>query len=197
MNVTKIKGASVVTKMEENDEQRRFYLKESVENAKNAIDNYDFDDGIGSGSAHIACDIIKTPLYYQLRKLCPLKAVDLDEGYKAFNDICEYANQKTVFAPTLNTFCRFMNIATSTLKSIAQENNERGAIATMIIEHLGDRLMQNMLSGTTSPIPSMFVAKSNFNMKENDNATINILNVNDTPRDIDDILKEFKSITNS
>lgn len=197
MNVTVVKGARAIIKMEENAESRQKYLQESVDTAKKAIDEFDFDDSIGSSAAHIACDIIQTPLYYQCRKNCTIKAVDLDECYAAFNEICEYANTKTVFTPTINTFCRFMNICTDTLKSIARENNERGQIAKMIIEHLGDRLMQNMLSGTTAPIPSMFVAKANFGMKENESNTINILNVNETPRDVDDILREFKVATTS
>lgn len=54
MNVTVVKGARTVIKMEENAESRQKYLQESVDTAKKAIDEFDFDDSIGSSAAHIA-----------------------------------------------------------------------------------------------------------------------------------------------
>lgn len=170
-------------------------LDDIKETAIEIIEDYDFDTSIGSGSAYLANKLFKPCKYFLNRKGRPREAEELAMAFDAFSEICIEANKYTVFAPTINTFCSFCNITTKTLKNMANENTDRGEIATMIIERLGDNIMQNILSGKVHPIGGIFIAKANFGMRDNDPPQTAIVNIQNTPQSVDEILKEIKEIT--
>lgn len=158
------------------------------------IQEFDFDTCVGAGGTYLINKIL-VPCEYMLIRQAQnrvLIAEELAYNFDTFIELCIEANKYTVFVPTINTFCSFCGISTSTLKSIANENNERGNIATMIIEKLGDGIMQNIISGKIHPIGGIFVAKANFGMRDNDAPQTAILNISNSTQSIDDIMREIK-----
>lgn len=192
-------SSRIMKKQDSYIQKNEFTMREHVQAAKESaiklIQDHDFDSSIGSGAAYISNNVILPPEYFVSRQGVARTAEELAEAYNAFNEICNEANKYTVFAPTINTFCAFCCITTNTLKEIANERNERGKVATMILERLSDRLMQNIMSGKIQTIGGIFVAKANFGMRDNENTNINIVNVQNTPTSVDDILKEFTENT--
>ena len=166
-------------------------LAEEKQKALVALREYDFDTSIGSGAAYITNSILVPCLYFSKRQGCPRTAAELAIAFNNFQEICAEANKYTVFVPTLNTFAAYCNITTKTLKNIANENNDRGNIASMIIEKLSDGIMQNIMTDKIHPIGGIFVAKANFGMRDNDPPQMAVVNVSAGNMSIDEIMADF------
>lgn len=166
-------------------------LNEYNQKAASSLQNVDFDMLNGSVATFITTNIIKPLPYFEERRGERRTANELKMAFKGFKILVSYINEKCVYTPTLNTFCMYICCSTKTFKSMTYEESERGEIANEIKECIEETLLQNMLSGKTHPITSMFVAKANMGMRDNDNANVNILNVNGNSRSVDEILAEF------
>lgn len=170
-------------------------INEEKEIALTKLKDYDFDTSIGSGAAYITNDILIPCKYFVSRQGSAKTAEELAIAFNTFQEICIEANKYTVFVPTINTFAGFCCMTTRTLKNIADENNERGQIASIIIERLSDGIMQNIMTGKINPIGGIFVAKANFGMRDNEPTQMAVINVTSNNMSVDEILAELNKNT--
>lgn len=167
-------------------------IKETKETAIQKIKEYDFDTSIGSGAAYISNSVLTPCKYFTDRRGRPRSAEELAVAYDVFQEITEEANKYTVFVPTLNTFAGFCCMTAKTLRDIANENNEKGNVAGIIIDRLSDGLMQNSMTSKIQPIAGIFVAKANFGMRDNETPQMAIVNVSNANLSVDEILADLK-----
>lgn len=166
-------------------------LTVAYENSLEKIKNLDVDSWAGDLQNYISCEIFCPCEYFKERKRNELKAEDYEKGFNIFFELLKQLHKKTVFTPTPLTFAGFMGITKTTLIRHSTINDERGEVVTMILDRLGENIFQNMLSGKVHPITSIFTAKSLLGYRDNDNQAINILNVNNAPKSVEDILAEY------
>ena len=166
-------------------------INESNNEAAKTLQNVDFDTINGSAATYITTNIIRPLKYFEERRGERRTAEELKIAFQGFKILVSHINESCVYTPTLNTFCMYICCSTKTFRSMTYEESERGEIANEIKECIEESLLQNMLAGKTHPITSMFVAKANLGLRDNDNNNVNILNINGNSRSVDDILAEF------
>lgn len=172
-------------------ENRNMAVEMAKTKAVRAIGDIDFDTFVGSKNLYILDNVFAPIGFFKDRFTKKFEFDDILEVWQAFLYLCKLLNEQTAFAPTLNTFCNFLNMSTTTFKSIMNENTDRGELCRYISDVLSDRFMQMMLEDKLPQIPSIFVAKANFGMRDNDQPVTNIV-VHEELKSAMDILEELK-----
>jgi hypothetical protein len=177
--------------LENTPENRLTALTKAKDNALRVLEEHDFDEELGSKNLFILDNVLCPIGFFRDRIQRKFEIEDFIDVWQLFCYICREINKKTVFTPTVNTFCNFMNISSATFNSILLEKSERGEMCRFIKDTLADRLMQAMLEEKVPAIPSIFIAKANFGMRDNDAPVTNIV-VQEQHMSAQEILNEFK-----
>lgn len=179
------------TSLEPTNENRSMAVVLAKERALNALKRHDFDTDTGSKNLFILDNVFAPIGFFKDRFIKKFTFDDILEVWLTFLELCKELNEKTFFAPTLNTFCNFLNMSTTTFKTIMKEQSERGELCRYINDVLSDRFMQLMLEDKLPQIPSIFIAKANFGMRDNDQPVTNIV-VHEEYKSAMEILEELK-----
>ena len=153
------------------------------------------EDFSGSLQSFISNEVFTPCKYLVERKGQELNKDDYEMGFKSFRKLLKEINKVTVYTPTPITFSQFMGVTLQTFKNHANQNNERGDVARSIMDILTENHIQNMLSDKFHPVTGVFTAKSLYGLKDNENASVNILNINASQKSVDDILAEYNKTT--
>lgn len=177
--------------LESTPENRLKALELAKTRALDALYDHDFDNDSGSKNLFILDNVLAPIGFFKERIGRKFQVEDFVDTWKLFCFLCKEINEKTVFIPTINTFCNFMNISKASFDNILEEKTERGEICRYIRDTLADRLMQGMLENKIAAIPGIFIAKANYGMRDNDQPVTNIV-INEPHQSALEILNEFK-----
>ena len=177
--------------LESTPENRAIALQAAKTKGIDALHEHDFDEENGSKNLFILDNVLSPIGFFRDRLVKKFEVEDFVETWQLFCYLCKEINEKTVFVPTINTFCNFMNISTSSFCAIGNEESQRGEMVRNIKDTLADRLMQAMLEEKIPAVPSIFVAKANFGLRDNDTPVTNIV-VQEQHMTAQDIFNEFK-----
>lgn len=181
--VKKIENSSIIS--------RNMSLAMIEHNAIQAIQAHDFDMDTGSGNLFILDNVFQPITFFKDRFQQKLEIDDILAVWDLFLKLCREVNKYKSFSPTVNTFCNFLNISRATFNTICNEYTERGELCRFIKDTLADRFMQLMLDNKLPQIPAIFIAKANFDMRDNDAPVTNIV-LQEEHQSVIDILNEFK-----
>lgn len=177
--------------LESTPENRLKALETAKTRALDALYDHDFDNDTGSKNLFILDNVLAPIGFFKERIGKKFEVEDFVETWKLFCFLCKEINEKTIFVPTINTFCNFMNISKVSFDNILEEKTERGEICRYIKDTLADRLMQGMLENKIAAIPGIFIAKANYGMRDNEQPVTNIV-INEPHQSALEILNEFK-----
>lgn len=160
--------------------------------ALKALENHDFDNDMGSGNLFILDSVLAPISFFKDRFSHKFEVDDILAVWQLFLELCREINNYKSFAPTITTFCNFMNMGKATFDTITNENTERGELCRYIKSALTDRFTQLMLDDKLPQIPSIFIAKADFGLRDNDPPVTNIVFTEEckTP---EQILEEFRN----
>lgn len=179
------------TSLDNTPENRAVAVNMAKQRAEMALQKCDFKNMQGSKNLFLLDNVFAPIGFFKDRFTKKFDYNDILEVWLVFVELCKQVNEKTFFAPTLNTFCNFLNLSTTTFKSIMREESERGELCRYIQDVLSDRFMQLMLEDELPQIPSIFIAKANFGMRDNDQPVTNIV-VHEEYKSAMEILEELK-----
>ncbi len=177
--------------LESTPENRLRALETAKTKALQALYDHDFDNDTGSKNLFILDNVLAPIGFFKERIGKKFEVEDFVDTWKLFCFLCKEINEKTIFVPTINTFCNFMNISKVSFDNILEEKTERGEICRYIKDTLADRLMQGMLENKIAAIPGIFIAKANYGMRDNEQPVTNIV-INEPHQSALEILNEFK-----
>lgn len=177
--------------LENTNDNKANALAAAREFAMTAINSEAFDNDEGSTNLYVIDNILRPIGYFKERLVRKIEVDDIIPVWQLFIDLCREINKKKPFAPTIFTFCNFMNISSATFNAIRQENTARGELCQYISDSLSDRLMQLLLENKIPTIPGIFVAKANFGMRDNDQPVTNVI-INDGPSSFEEIMEMYK-----
>lgn len=177
--------------LESTPENRLRALETAKTRALDALYDHDFDNDTGSKNLFILDNVLAPIGFFKERIGKKFEVEDFVDTWKLFCFLCKEINEKTIFVPTINTFCNFMNISKVSFDNILEEKTERGEICRYIKDTLADRLMQGMLENKIAAIPGIFIAKANYGMRDNEQPVTNIV-INEPHQSALEILNEFK-----
>lgn len=171
-------------------------LEESIEQnkklANTLLTTHNFAEDMGSTQMFIINQVIQPLNYFKKMYGITKSAEDYERAFECFKDIINQINEHITFTPTVNTFCKFLNISTITFNAYARQNSDIGDVFTRISDYLGDNIMQNMLGRRIDAIPGIFICKANLGMRDSESNNVNIINVNNQTKSLDEILADFK-----
>lgn len=167
-------------------------LSASREFAVDCLRDHDFQDDMGSAQTFISNVIIRPLDYFVAKRFQDVNVEDVRFAFDTFTDIILELNQKILFIPLKQTFCRYINISTSTFDHKLNEQNEMGDLFRMINDRLTGDYMQNLIMGRIGANQGIFGAKAIFGLRDNDPPVTNIVQVNAETRGLADILAEYK-----
>lgn len=144
-------------------------------------------------SLFIENKLIKPLNYYICKKAHNVKftEVDIENTMQIIDTITDIFSTKTRYQPTIITFCRLMNISTSTFNNWCLENNERGEAARIVQDYFKSTLSQSLITGEINPVAGSFIGKTTLGMKENDGNNTNI-NIIGSDIAFEDIMAEYE-----
>lgn len=182
---------------EKNDktELQRFkldYLAKTKKQAIELIRETNFFKDYASSTMLITDEILKPLDCFRNQKKTALDLWDLVNGYELFIELCKEINKKRVFSPTVNTFCHFMGLTNKRFSVMLREENERGEFCRYVKDHISEIFMQNMLTEKIPQIPSIFIAKANLDMHENDPSVANQIIINNEHKSFEQIIKDYQ-----
>lgn len=117
-----------------------------------------------------------------------------EELTKTFNlllDITNLYNGKTRYQPNVISFCRMLDISTTTWNNWSFENNDRGELVRKITDYFKTILTQGMANGEINPVAGQFIGKTMLGMKESDGNNLNI-NIIGGELSVSDIMEQYK-----
>lgn len=167
------------------------YLANTKKETISLIRKTNFITDYASSTMLITDEILKPLDCFRGQKKTALDLWDLVNGYELFIELCKEINKKRVFSPTVNTFCHFMGLTNKRFCVMLREENERGEFCRYVKDHISEIFMQNMLDEKIPQIPSIFIAKANLDMRENDTTVANII-INNEHKSFEQIIKEYQ-----
>ena len=91
-------------------------------------------------------------------------------------------NEKTQFIPSIFHICKLLNISKSTLYKYASNGDEQmREVCEMIKDEFVDYYQQKGLTKELNDVMAMFVLKTSYGQRENDQPQIAVVNVNNSP----------------
>lgn len=173
-------------------------LEKSIENnidlAQKLIDHHDFEDSMGSNQLYVSMRVIQPLDYFLANKGTHRTAGDYTVAFDGFLQIIDKVNEKMTYTPTLNTFCRFIAMSTERFKKISNENSEEGDVCKQIKDFLAEGLMQNMLGNRVGAVQGIFIAKSTLGMRDNEAPSVNVVNIHNESKSLEEILEDFNKV---
>lgn len=114
----------------------------------------------------------------------------IEKAYDAFKQMIVEINKKTIYVPTLNSFCQFIGTTRTHFMSMCNEVNERGDLCCFIKQSFEEMLLQSAMTNRVEKLTAMFTLKSIYQLRDSDAPQVNIMNVS-TDRSVDDILSDL------
>jgi hypothetical protein len=110
-----------------------------------------------------------------------------------WNEIVLKVNETTQFVPSLYHICKLLNISYDTLRRYANDGDEQmRETCAMIKDEFIDYYQQKGLTKELNDIMAMFVLKTTFQQRENDQPQVAVVNVNASPQEkIDKYARQY------
>lgn len=182
-----------LTIKEKSNEVQRLRLDCIVETKRQAmklIKSTSFSKEFASSAMFITDEILK-PIECYKNQGKKIELWDLVNCYDLFVELCKEINKKRVFSPTINTFCHFIGITSTRFTFMTKEESERGEFCRYIKDHISEIFMQNMLDEKIPQIPSIFIAKANLDLRDNEPPVTNIV-INQDHKTFEQIIQEYQ-----
>lgn len=169
-------------------------IAENIEQARELIEERDFEDAMGSNQLFVSNKVIQPLNYFLATKFQSRTAEEYALAFNGFLEIINIINEKMTYTPTVNTFCRYLGISKTRFDEISSLNNETGDVCRQIKDFLAETLMQNMLGNRVGAVQGIFIAKANLGMRDTEAPKLNIVTINNEPQSLDEILENFNKI---
>lgn len=154
--------------------------------------NVDFDDMMCNKQQWIEQNIIPRLSYTRYIKKRQLVSEEiLTDCLDFLKKITEMINKRTVYSPSVLTFCIMVGISSDSLSQWYCENNARGEAVRIIFDYFRGLLTQGLQSGEYDAKSAGFIGKATLGMKETDGTQTNI-NIIAPEMSVQDILKEYE-----
>lgn len=166
-------------------------IQKSKEWALACLNEHDFNEDLGSTQTFISNVIIQPVDYFVATKFQKINVEDVQIAWRTFQEIILELNRQILFVPLKQTFCRYINISTSTYNQKLDEQSDMGDLFRMINDSLTGDFIQNLISGRIGTNQGIFAAKALFGLRDNDPPVTNVVQVNAPTKSLAEILEDY------